>query len=1014
MRLPEICVKRPVLAVVINAVLVLCGLLSIHFLPIEFQPSVFQPVLSVRTSYPGASAEVVQREVTQRVVSSVSGIENLESIDAASRQGSSTVDLNFGNITQQQFITAQSEVMRQVARLRLPDSVDAPNIRQSGSRGQRLMFIGFSDPNRSVQAIASYLDNTISKQFQQIPGIGDVDVFASSLALRISLKPDALTRYDITPQYIVNQLQKFTQSTQAGQLLTGQNVYTIDLANGMDRVADYQNLIIKKQGNTLIRLKDLADISLGSRSLGNPAESRVNGQQGVVMALNQSATANPIDVADRVKGYVDQLNHSLPSGMKAQILLDFAAPLKSSLYSVMRTIFEATILVALVCLAFLGRWRAALVPIVALPVCLLSVFLLLWPLGFSINMMTLLALVLSVGLVVDDAIVVLENCYRYINRGYDHIKAAVLGSNEIAFAVIGMSLTLIAVYLPLLFMDGTSAAYFQAFAFTLAVTVIFSAIVALTLSPMMCGHMLGKDHANRYENWINAVLLKAEAGYRWFLGICLQLRYWIVIIFLGLVAGGYWLFVQLPQTLQPRDTIGVVAMRMHLKDHGTTQQAMDKLAHFAGANDQDIYANRFSFAREDESGQISGFSYNILNSENIDHADAIANKINHQLQSQKSIGGHAYVVPLVRGPGGGSSDGFEFYLLNTQPYDQLFEQANQIVNVINQIDGVSDARVLGAQGKSAFSLRIDYEKAALLGVDPREIQSQIAILFGGKRLSQDFQTASSNYPIIVQLPRAAMKDFGVLSRLYVPTEQGKRVSLSRLVDYKPVVKQSELRTYNQTNAVEFDVSLTPNAAMGDVMKTVESTIQSAIPGSQVSFLGSAKDFLEGNSNMMMMLIAGILFIYLILAALFESFLDPFIILLTVPLCIVGGMVGLILINGQLNLYTQIGLITLIGLIAKHGVLIVQFANQLLSQGNSLEYSILHGAARRLRPIIMTSVTMILGALPLLYSGEFGINARQQIGMVIIFGMLLGSLFSLIIVPVAYYLMKKSKKVIPET
>ncbi|WP_116963213.1 efflux RND transporter permease subunit [Fastidiosibacter lacustris] len=1002
MKLPEICIKRPVLSFVLNAILVLCGLLSFGYVKLQFEPTIFKPALMIVTNYSGASADVVQKDVTQQLVAAISGTENLSYIEAISRQGQSQIKLNFGNIDQEKFITAQSEVMRDIAGVNLPQNVKTPQIKQRGS-GSQVMLIGFQDADRSTESLTSYINDSIIKQLSQIQGVGDVQVYSDSSALRIELDPKAMALLKVSAIDVVNKLEQLNRNISAGQLITANNTYTINVDSAFNSIDKFENLIIAKRNGKLIYLKQIAKVYLGSLSLANASISIIDGKPGVVVNVSQTSDANPIEVANAVTKAVQQIQGSLPPGMKAEILFNIATSLKASLYEVIKTIVEAIILVSFISLLFLGRFRAALVPIVTLPVCLIGVFVIIWPLGFSINMMTLLALVLAVGLVVDDAIVVLENCYRYMQKGYDAFNAAILGSKEIGFAIIGMTITLVAVYIPIAFMNDKSAVFFREFAFTLAASVLISGFVALTLSPTMCAYTLGKAKESRYEQKVARLFAYTEKMYKKSLELILQVRLWLIVIFIILIIAGVGLFRSIPTALQPQDTVGVVGVNITGQSNASSDFIMQKLDEIQDRLSNKVFKHSFGFV-DTESGQTSGFSMNILNQDQVTNAYKIAKELNSIIKETKGVQGSSWVFPLSGKSQFGAGD-IQMYLLSMDDYQTLYKKAESLVSVLKKLPSISYVSIASSADSGQFTMDINYTNAMLLDVDPANIQTILNIMFGGWQLSRDYETGGESFPIFVQLAKKDLKSFSVLNHLYIKTDTDAWVQLGRLVNIKPVVKIPYLTTYNQLHAMEVDVDLAPNASMGQVIEEIRSITQQLLPGTSLAFKGDAKDMLEGNNSMIIIFIAGLLFVYLVLAALFESFIDPFIILLTVPLCVIGALVGLKLIGGTLNIYTDIGLITLIGLVSKHGVLIVQFSNELLTKGVSLQEAVIRGAATRLRPILMTSATMILGAIPLLLSTGVGEYARQQIGMVIVAGLLLGSIFSLFIVPVAYQLLK---------
>ena len=1004
MKISAICIRKPVLSFVLSAILILVGLLSLKFIKLQFEPTVFKPMLLVQTEYPGASAEVVQNDITQKLVASIAGAENLNYVEATSTQGRSSIKLNFGNITEEKFLMAQSEVIRDIGSVKLPDSVNAPTIKQKGNSNQ-IIFVGFSDKNKTTQDIASYVSESILNRLQQIPGVATADMWSDTSALRIELDPKKLAALKISPLDVVSKLDQMNVNVSAGQIVTLQNSYTINVNSALTNIPRFNDLVLTKKDGKLVRLRQVARVYLGALSIQGSSLSFVNKKPGVVIGISSSSDANPIEVATKVSNMVKQLSHSLPDGMKGHVLLNLANPLKLSLYEVIHTIFEAIFLVGLVSLLFLGRLRAALVPIVTIPVCLIGVFSLIWPLGFSINMMTLLALVLAVGLVVDDAIVVLENCFRYRQMGYSSLDAALKGSSEIGFAIIGMTITLIAVYMPIAFMSGKSAIFFKEFAFTLAISVLISGFVALTLTPSMCAYTLGKSKKSKYELILINIFRIFEAYYKKSLIYILRMRIWIGCLFLLLVGLGYIVFKSLPIALQPNDTAGVVGIVVKGQNTTSTELLAKKLREVQDkSNTKNNFKGSFSVAFNSHDGDLMALNFNMLKADKISQSEAIASHINKTIQKEKGIKGGSFVLPLSGSEGGFGKGDIQLYVVGMNSYDSLYSQADKLISNLKKLSAVQTADTAISPDSPQFELNIDYNTSALLGVDAAKVQSLLNIMFGGQQLMNSYQIDGRSYPIIVQMSKNNLNGFNILDELYINSDINQWIQLSRLVSVEPVSRSPALLTYNQMNAVQVDINLNPGYSIGDVVNDINQMSNSLlVPGTSIVFKGQAKDMLTGNSSMLLIFLAGIIFIYLILAALFESLIDPFIILLTVPLCVVGALVGIKLIGGSLNIYTEIGLVTLIGLVSKHGILIVQFSNELLSKGHNISFAVVKGASTRLRPIMMTTITMVLGALPLVFSSGVGEHARQQIGIVIVFGMILGSFFSLFVVPIAYSL-----------
>ncbi|TNF67006.1 MAG: efflux RND transporter permease subunit [Gammaproteobacteria bacterium] len=1008
MNLSKLCIERPVLSIVISATIILFGLLTLLLLPVRFEPKQFKPTLRIMTVYPGASAEVVQSDVTQKIVSSLSNVPNIAFINAFSVDGRSFIKIKFNNISKADFVSAQADISRSISSVNLPENTQTPQLQQSGG-GNTIILLGVTDPNKTTGQTASYVESAITQDLNQVPGVSGIDLTAQTLAVRVSLNPNKMAQYKLSPIDITSLLNKLNSSTAAGKLITQGGNITINLSSSFKNISDFKKVIVAKRNGRLIYLKDVADIGFGAATIPDETSASIDGKAGVILEIEAADDANPIDVANLVIEKVNQINASLPHGMSISVLMNLAQPLKQSIVEVIETIIIAIILVALVSLLFLGQLRATIIPLVTIPVCLIGTFIFLYVKDYSIDMMTLLALVLAVGLVVDDAIVVLENVIRHIEKGLNEYKAALIGSQEIYFAIIGITITLIAVYFPIAFMSGPSAIYFQEFAFTLALSILISGFVALTLTPAMCAYLLKSKAQNKYQKGLELFLHKLTNLYQRLLNRLFKRKWlWTVLMIIIIIFSGF-LCRNLSSNLFPNDTIGIIQSFIKGSSSTSVEALQKKGNQIANDMTETGYANHYGSITMSQSGNLFNINFIILKDRYFDKASLLVNKISQDIQKDSNFRGGAMAVPLHQSHSDPGSGDIQFFLTGVMSLEKLEDLSLKAVNAVEKINGVQSADRNDSNLSPEYEISINDQKTSLLDVDLTQLQQVLSIYFGSYQLDNDYRQNGIDYPVVIQLDKNNLSTFDALNKIHIESTSGTWISVARLLDIKPIAKSSVIGTYNNQNAIEIDVTLTPGASMGPVISAIESVIPKVAPATGIHFTGAAKDMKEGNQRMLMVFIVGIIFIYLVLAALFESFIDPLVIMLTVPLSVIGSLVGLKIIGGSINIYTGIGLVTLIGLITKHGVLIVQFANKRLSEGYTLVEAAIAGASTRLRPILMTSATMILGALPLVLATGIGELARREIGMVIVSGLLVGSIFSLIIVPLAYSILGKFKR-----
>lgn len=1014
MNISKVCIDRPVFTTVISLVLVLLGLLGLDQLTLSANPVVFRPKLVVTVDAPGSSAEYVEKNITIPLENSLETTPYLSFTSSTSAEDNSEIDLYFKNITPEQYLTAQSTVLQAVSEVQLPSNANPPEIRTSSHDGSQLMVFAISAPHMSQQALVDYVQNNIVRSVQQVPGVGSVQQFSTLDALRINLNPLKMAEQNVNVSDVLNALKNNNLSAQAGSIINSQQAIPITLDSSLDSIKQFQNVILKQTADSIIRIKDIASITISSEDFGG-AYTFYNGKQGAGVGIIASDDANPIQVGNELRKMLAKMQQTFPPGMQIHMMWDQAKLIQHSVEEVFWTIFEAIILVALVTLLFLGNWRFAMIPFVTIPICIISSFSIMWVLGFSINLMTLLALVLAVGLVVDDAIVVLENCHRHVESGLSPFNAAFKSMKEITFPVIGMTISIIAVYIPTAFMSGKTAVFFQQFAFTLAGAVFISGIVALTLTPMMCSRLMSKISAHGYDAFLEKIFTQLRMHYQRVLSWILKHKWLPISIFIGFVIVGLYIFKLLPTTSIPDEYGGYIFLGIQAPQTASVayteniaksviktlleQPSVESIMSFGGGDDD---SDAFGMNIIKLKPGYQGFDTNLK----------IATQFGALFPNLTTA--QIFSVPLnVNGDqSGGEQPGqIAAYVIGFADYNELANDVKNYVAALQKTDMFQQVQNNLQFNSQQMTIHIDRIKASQLNVNIDDIDTALSTFLGGYTFTQGYQFNGVNYPVIVQLPASDMKDLSILNNMYVNNSDNQQINLNQLVSVNSTVEMPIRTHINSMRAGEVDVVANSQYTAGQAIATLLAVGKATLPpGMSVTFSQRELDILSGNNMLALIFALGIIFIYLILAALFESFIDPLIILLTVPLCIIGALAMLYLIGGSLNIYTGIGLVTLIGLVSKHGVLITQFANDiLLSKKVSAFDAIIAAASIRIRPILMTSATMIVGAVPLVCSSGIGSNSRSQLGWVIIAGLLLGTFFSLFVVPVAYLLLNKLKR-----
>ncbi len=1019
MKLPEICIRRPVLASVLSLMVLLVGAVSFFQLSLREYPKIDTPVVNVETRYPGASADIIESQVTKPLEDSIAGIEGVDVLTSISRAEQSQITVRF-RLTRDAD-GAAADVRDRVSRVRqrLPADVDEPVIAKVEADANPIIWLAFTSDRHSPLVISDFANRIVKPRLQTLTGVADVRVFGERrFAMRIFLDRDRLAALGLTPADVEDALRRQNVEIPAGRIESRQREFNVVSQTDLRTPEEFGAVVVRTVNGLPVRIRDVADVFIAPQA--ERAIVRFNGQPSVSLGMIRQATANPLDMAAALREQLPRIVRELPEGMQVTIANDQTVFIEQAIRRVFITIGEAVLLVAAVIFFFLRSWRAAVIPLVTIPVSLIGAFALMYAAGFTVNTLTLLALVLAIGLVVDDAIVVLENIYRHIENGMKPLAAAFRGMREISFAVVAMTITLAAVFVPLAFTPGRTGRLFVEFALALSGAVIVSGFVALTLSPMMCSRLLRHDtrHGALY-NAIERFLLAVKRGYEralhWLLeprraGVRLGAgglrvfdtnRGLVLLVIAALVASIAWFNAHIKRELAP------------VEDRGTV------LAIFSGPEGASIdYTARFGAQIEPIARSVpeidrifvvsgvptatQGISFLRLQpwDERSRHVRDIARELAPQFASIPGILAFP-VVPPALGQGFRETP-VNFVIISGDPYEKIQEVVNRVLADIATNPGLQGVDTDLRLNRPELKVSIDREKAADSGVQIETVGRTLETALGGRNVTR-FKRDGEQYDVVVQLradARAAPDD---ISNIFVRGRNDTMIPLASLIKVDETIAPRELNHFGQRRAITIRANLAPDYTLGQALDFIQASFDRHAPPGYVSDLnGPSREFRESGTALGAVFVLALLFIYLVLAAQFESFRDPFIILLTVPLAMVGALLALTLSPvGSLNVYSQIGLVTLIGLITKNGILIVEFANQLQEQGRKVREAVIEASVLRLRPILMTTLATASGATPLMLASGAGAESRQQIGLVIVGGMLVGTFFTLFVIPTIY-------------
>ena len=1005
MQISDLSVRRPVFAAVMAILLTIVGLVGFLSLSVREYPDTDPPVVSVETAYTGAAASVIEARITQPIEEALSGIEGIQTITSRSRDGVSDVSIEFR--PGRDIDAAANDVRDRIGSVveDLPEEVIAPEVRKVDADSSPILFLVVSRPGWSSLQLSDYVDRTLVDRFSTIDGVARVFVAGDARpSMRVWLDATRLAAFSLTPADVEGALRSQNVELPAGRLESEQQNRTLRVDRPFATAGDFSNLVVGRgTDGYLVRLGDVARVEQAAE---NPYNAfRMNGQQAVGLGIVRQSGANTLQVAETAKATAESLKADLPEGMTITVGSDDSLFIGRAIEKVWQTLAEAAILVVLVIFLFLGSWRATLIPAVTVPICLLGAFAVLWLAGFSINLLTLLALVLAIGLVVDDAIVVLENVYHRIEEGEPPLVAAFKGTRQVGFAVVSTTLVVCAVFVPICFLAGQTGLLFRELAVAMIGAIAFSGFLALSLTPMLCSKMLRKEKRGRFTGWIDDKFQKLEDFYGRQLSRAIDKPVIPLIAVLAFLFAAGAAFATLQSELVPAEDQGVAQVQISAPE-GTSFEQMDrymlgtqeKLLPLLdqGAVRTIITRTPGGFGSSDDFN--SGFFIVFLKTweERDTSTQQVAQQINAILANEPAVRGNAQVRSAL-GRGRGQPINF---VLAGNTYEGLVAARDRIMAAAAQNPGIINLDSDYKETKPQMRIEVDTTRAGDLGVSVNAVSQALQTLLGSRRVST-YLDRGEEYRVIVQADEAGRSTLANLAQIHVRARDGSLVPLSNLVTTREVSGPRDLGRYNKLRAITLSGGIGPDYSLGQALTFLEEQAAQSPEVLAVGYRGESQAFVETGGSILLVFGLTILVVYLLLAAQFESFVHPGVIIMTVPLAVAGGMLGLFFFGKTLNLYSQIGIVMLVGLAAKNGILIVEFANQLRDEGRSIADAIRMAAARRLRAILMTSIATAAGAVPLMLASGAGAGARSAIGVVIVFGVMLATLITLFLIPILY-------------
>ncbi|HDX8452061.1 multidrug efflux RND transporter permease subunit [Aeromonas hydrophila] len=1012
MRFTDIFIKRPILAISISFLIALLGVQAVFKMQVREYPEMTNTVVTVSTSYYGASADLIQGFITQPLEQAIAQADNIDFMTSSTQLGSSTITAYMKLNTNPN--AALSDILAKVnsVRSQLPKESEDPSVTMSTGSTTAVLYIGFTSPELNASQITDYLERVIKPQLFTVGGVSKVDMYGGTkYALRVWLDPAKMAAFNLTAADVMSVLNSNNYQSATGQATGYFTLYNGNAETQVNTTEELERLVVATRDGKVIRLADIAKVSLEKSH--DTYRATANGREAVVLAINAAPTANPINIAHDVLEMLPSLKSNMPSTMEANVLYDSTVAINESISEVIKTIAEAAAIVLVVITLFLGSFRAVIIPIITIPLSLIGVVMVMQMFGFSINLMTLLAMVLAIGLVVDDAIVVLENVDRHVKEGEEPFRAAIIGTREIAVPVIAMTVTLAAVYAPIALMGGITGSLFKEFALTLAGAVFVSGIIALTLSPMMCAKMLkANEEPGKFESKVHHLLDRMTVRYDAMLHAVMQKRIVVVLFAVIVFASLPMLFKFIPSELAPNEDKGVMAVlgtapsNVNLDYIQGTMEQVNKVL-----DEQPEVAFSQVFSGVFNANQAFGIASMVPWSQREASQKEVLERVGKLVENVPGMSITTFQFPEL--PGASSGLPIQFVITTPNNFESLYQVASEILTAA-QGSGRFVYSELDLQYDSAtMKIKIDKDKAGAYGITMQDIGITLGTMMSDGYVNR-IDLDGRSYEVIPQVERKYRLNPESIKGYYVRAADGQSIPLGSLISIEVIGEPRALPHFNQLNSATIGAVLMPGTTMGNAIAWLDATASEKLPqGYRYDYMGEARQFVTEGSALYATFALALAIIFLVLAIQFESARDPLVIMVSVPLAISGALIALAWGAATMNIYSQVGLITLVGLITKHGILICEVAKeeQLLHGRNRME-AVMAAAKVRLRPILMTTAAMIAGLIPLLYATGAGAAQRFSIGIVIVAGLAIGTLFTLFVLPVIYTYLASEHKPLP--
>lgn len=1016
MNFTDIFIRRPVLATVVSLLIVLLGARAYLGLTVREYPEAESAQVTVQTVYTGADAELIKGFITTPLENSIASAQGIDYLESTSSQGVSIItaqlELNYNPYD------ALTQITSKVNQIRgeLPQDAEDPTIELQVGEQTPVMFISFYSDTLGNNQVTDYLSRVVQPELNTVSGVQSAEIIgARNFAMRIWLKPKQMASLGITAAQVRQVLAENNYQTAVGS--TRGHMITLDLTANTDvgSEEDFRDLVIRRSENATVRLGDIADVQLGSQSYDNAV--LFDGEPAVFIGIQPAAGANVLDVVAGVRDVYSDITEQLPTGLDSAIPYDATEYIEESINEVVSTLIEAIIIVVLVIFAFLGSLRSVAIPVVAVPLSIIGAAFVMLVLGYSINQLTLLAMVLAIGLVVDDAIIVVENIHRHIEEGQTPFDASIHGARELGGPIIAMTVTLLAVFAPIGFVGGLTGTLFSEFAFSLAGAVLVSGVVALTLSPMLCSKVLkGHGHGEqqgRLEAFLDRVFGRFQNWYERRLHGALNTLPVILVFGAVVLVSCYFLYTSSESQLAPDEDQGFMMVQSTAAPTATLDQTMlftqevSRIGQGLDALEHMFQLNGITFGGPPQQNQaMTGFAFKPWNEREQSTAE-LSSIVQEEIGKIAGLQSAAFQPPVLPGTAGGMP--IQFVIGTTDEERQLYEVSEQMVQRANESGLFTFAQSNMNYDKPRVQVQIDRDKAADLGITMAELGQELSSMLSGGFVNR-FSAQGRSYQVIPQVTRMERIKPEDLDEYHVRADTGELVPLSTLVSFERSVQPQQLRRFQQLNSATIEGMPRPGVSLGEALSGLQQIAQDTLPeGYSVDYAGQSRQFVQEGSALMVTFFLALAVIFLVLAAQFESFRDPLIILVTVPMAVSGALIFTSLGITSINIYTQVGLVTLIGVISKHGILIVQFANVLQGRGYSKREAVEHAAAIRLRPVLMTTAALVLAVVPLILAAGAGAGARFSMGLIIATGMTIGTLFTLFVLPGVYLLVAREHR-----